>query len=95
MAYTYKATIGGEELKIETGNWAKQADGAVVYRIGNLVLLATVCAAEEPREGQDFFPLTCEYVEKMYSVGKFPGGYIKRESKPSEQEILLSRIIDR
>jgi polyribonucleotide nucleotidyltransferase len=95
MKYTYTTQLDNQEVSIETGNWAKQADGSVVYRTGNLVLLATVCATEDSREGQDFFPLTVEYVEKMYSVGRIPGGYIKREAKPSEQEILMSRIIDR
>lgn len=84
-----------QDLSIETGNWAKQAHGAVVYRHGNLVLLATVCADKEAREGQDFFPLTVDYREKAYSVGKIPGGYIKRESRPGEHETLLSRLIDR
>ena len=96
MAITnHSANWGRDAISLETGNWAKQAHGSVVYRSGNLVLLATVCAADEPKEGQDFFPLTCEYTEKMYSVGRFPGGYFKRESKPPEHEILLSRIIDR
>lgn len=84
-----------QDLSIETGNWAKQAHGAVVYRHGSLVLLATVCADKEAREGQDFFPLTVDYREKAYSVGKIPGGYIKRESRPGEHETLLSRLIDR
>ncbi|MCB1142874.1 MAG: polyribonucleotide nucleotidyltransferase [Leptospiraceae bacterium] len=95
MSINIKKTIGNESIEIETGKWAKQADGSVVYRNGNLVLLATVCATSESREGQDFFPLTVEYTEKMYSVGRFPGGYIKRESKPSEHEVLTSRLIDR
>jgi polyribonucleotide nucleotidyltransferase len=85
----------GVELSIETGNWAKQAHGAVVYRHGKLVLLATVCAEKEAREGQDFFPLTVDYREKTYAVGKIPGGYIKRESRPAEHETLISRLIDR
>ncbi|MCS7205653.1 MAG: polyribonucleotide nucleotidyltransferase [Leptospiraceae bacterium] len=84
-----------QEITIETGNWAKQAHGAVVYRCGKLVLLATVCAEKEPQEGQDFFPLTVEYREKSYAVGKFPGGFVKRESKPLDHEILISRLIDR
>lgn len=92
---TNTSSIGNETVTVETGNWAKQADGSVVYRTGNLVLLATVCAADEPKEGQDFFPLTCDYTEKMYSVGRIPGGYIKREAKPTEQEVLTSRILDR
>ncbi|EHQ08588.1 polyribonucleotide nucleotidyltransferase [Leptonema illini] len=85
----------GEELSIETGNWAKQAHGSVVYRHGKLVLLATVCAEKEAREGQEFFPLTVDYREKTYAVGKFPGGYIKRENRPAEHETLISRLIDR
>lgn len=95
MATEFTASWGRDSITIETGKWAKQAHGSVVYKTGNLVLLATVCAADEPKDGQDFFPLTCEYTEKMYSVGRFPGGYFKREAKPPEHEILLSRIIDR
>ncbi len=90
-----EATINGATISLETGKWAKQAHGAIVYRTGKLVLLATVCAEKEPREGQDFFPLTVDYREKYYSVGRFPGGYIKRENRPAEHETLLSRIIDR
>ncbi|MCB1166946.1 MAG: polyribonucleotide nucleotidyltransferase, partial [Leptospiraceae bacterium] len=85
----------GTTLSIETGNWAKQAHGAVVYRYGNLVLLATVCAEKEAREGQEFFPLTVDYREKIYSVGRVPGGYFKREARPLEHETLTSRLIDR
>lgn len=85
----------GEDLTIETGRWAKQAHGSVVYRHGKLVLLATVCAEKEAREGQDFFPLTVDYREKTYAVGKMPGGYIKRETKSHEHETLISRLIDR
>ncbi|HNO23663.1 MAG TPA: polyribonucleotide nucleotidyltransferase, partial [Leptospiraceae bacterium] len=77
MPFEKTAVIADESVSIETGKWAKQADGSIVYRVGNLVMLATVCAADESKEGQDFFPLTVEYIEKMYSVGKFPGGYIK------------------
>jgi len=95
MGHIHSLNIGRDHVSIETGNWAKQANGSVVYRTGNLVLLATVCATTDAKEGQDFFPLTCEYIEKLYSVGRIPGGYIKRESKPSEHEILISRIIDR
>ena len=85
----------GTGLSIETGNWAKQAHGSVVYRYGNLVMLATVCAEKEAREGQDFFPLTVDYREKIYSVGRVPGGYFKREARPLEHETLTSRLIDR
>ncbi|MCZ8341989.1 MAG: polyribonucleotide nucleotidyltransferase [Leptospira sp.] len=95
MATEITSTWGRDSITLETGKWAKQAHGAVVYKTGNLVLLATVCAADEPKDGQDFFPLTCEYTEKAYSVGRFPGGYFKREAKPAEHEVLLSRIIDR
>ena len=85
----------GIDLSIETGNWAKQAHGAIVYRYGGLVLLATVCAEKDAKEGQEFFPLTVDYREKAYSVGKIPGGYIKRENRPAEHETLISRLIDR
>ncbi|TGL61732.1 polyribonucleotide nucleotidyltransferase [Leptospira sarikeiensis] len=95
MAKTINGQFGRDSITLETGDWAKQAHGSVVYKTGNLVLLATVCAADEPKEGQDFFPLTCEYSEKIYSVGRFPGGYFKREAKPYEHEVLNSRIIDR
>lgn len=95
MTHTISGQYGRDTIVLETGNWAKQAHGAVVYKSGNLVLLATVCAADDAKEGQDFFPLTCEYTEKLYSVGRFPGGYFKREAKPPEHEILISRIIDR
>ncbi|TGL37565.1 polyribonucleotide nucleotidyltransferase [Leptospira perdikensis] len=95
MATEFTGSWGRDSITIETGKWAKQAHGSVVYKTGNLVLLATVCAADEPKEGQDFFPLTCEYTEKAYSVGRFPGGYFKREAKPAEHEVLLSRILDR
>ncbi|PJZ66177.1 polyribonucleotide nucleotidyltransferase [Leptospira wolffii] len=95
MAKSITGQFGRDSITLETGDWAKQAHGSVVYKTGNLVLLATVCAADEPKEGQDFFPLTCEYSEKAYSVGRFPGGYFKREAKPYEHEVLNSRIIDR
>lgn len=95
MKHTLSKSIGRDNITLETGNWAKQAHGAVVYRAGNLVLLATVCASQDAKDGQDFFPLTCEYTEKMYSVGRVPGGYFKREAKPTEHEVLNSRLIDR
>ncbi|MFN3603815.1 MAG: polyribonucleotide nucleotidyltransferase [Leptonema sp. (in: bacteria)] len=84
-----------KEIIIETGKWAKQAHGAVVYKYDKIVLLATVCAEKEAKEEQDFFPLIVEYREKSYSVGRFPGGFVKRESKPLDHEILISRLIDR
>ncbi len=93
--HTEEISLSGETISIESGKWAKQAHGSVVYRVGNLVLLATVCAEKEAREGQEFFPLTVDYREKLYSVGRIPGGYIKREARPAEHETLISRLIDR
>ena len=85
----------GREITIETGRLARQADGAVTVKMGNSIILATVCATEKPKEGQDFFPLTCEYQERAYAGGKIPGGYFKREGKATEKETLTSRLIDR
>ena len=86
---------GGKRLEFETGRWAKQAPGAAVVRIGDNVVLATAVAAPEPRAGQDFFPLTVDYREYTYAGGRIPGGFIKREGRPSEREILTARQIDR
>src|SRR5579859_4485778 len=86
---------GGKRLEFETGRWAKQAPGAAVVRMGDNVVLATAVAAPEPRAGQDFFPLTVDYREYTYAGGRIPGGFIKREGRPSEREILTSRQIDR
>ncbi|MDR0619256.1 MAG: polyribonucleotide nucleotidyltransferase [Bacteroidales bacterium] len=85
----------GREVTIETGKLAKQADGSVVVRIGNTMLLATVCAKTEVGENVDFMPLTVDYQEKYASTGRFPGGFFKREARLSEYEILISRLIDR
>ena len=87
--------IGGKELSIETGKLAKQADGSVVVRYGDSMVLVTAVSAKTPRDGVDFLPLTCEFTEKTYGAGKIPGGYFKREGKPPEAEILVSRLIDR
>ena len=87
--------IGREQFIFETGRMAKQAHGAVVAQAGGTVILATVVAAREPKEGQDFFPLTVDYRERTYAAGKIPGGYFKREGRPTEKEILSSRLIDR
>src|SRR3954468_9544957 len=87
--------IGDRELTIETGKLAKQADGSVIVTYGETVVLVTACAAKEPREGLDFFPLTVDYRENFYAAGKIPGGFFKREGKPSEREVLNSRMIDR
>src|ERR1700761_3653569 len=87
--------VGGKTLTIETGKMAKQADGAVVVRYGDTMVLVTAVANESVREGLDFMPLTVEYVEKTASAGKIPGGYFKREGRPTEREILTCRLIDR
>jgi len=85
----------GRTLSVETGYMAKQANGSVVIRLGDTMVLATAVMAPPRREGADFFPLTCDYQEKTYSAGKIPGGFFKREGRPSEKEILTSRLIDR
>ena len=85
----------GRTITIETGKLAKQADGAVEVRMGNTMLLATVCSAKEANEGVDFMPLTVEYKEKYASIGRYPGGFLKREGRASDYEILTSRLVDR
>ena len=92
---TVKSVFCGEELILETGLLAKQAHGSVTLRLGNTTILATVVAAKEPNLESDFFPLTVNYNEKYYAGGKIPGGFFKREAKPRDKEILISRIIDR
>jgi len=91
----FKAQIGREELIIETGKLAKQADGAVTVTYGGNVVLVTACVSKEPKENIGFFPLFVEYQEKTYAAGKIPGGFFKREGRPSEKETLSSRLIDR
>src|SRR5437764_2422936 len=86
---------GGRTLTLEAGKIARQADGAVVATYGESKVLATVVAAKEPREGIDFMPLTVDYQEKFYAAGRIPGGYFKREGRPTERETLISRLIDR
>ena len=86
---------GGRPLKLETGKIARQADGAVMATYGETVVLATVVAAKTPREGVDFLPLTVDYQEKSFAAGRIPGGYFKREGRPTEKETLVSRLIDR
>ena len=88
-------TIGERELSIEIGKLAKQAHGSALVSYGETVVLVTACAENEPREGLDFFPLTVDYRENFYAAGKIPGGFFKREGKPSEREVLNSRLIDR
>src|SRR5215510_2750322 len=85
----------GRPLTIETGRMAKQAGGAALVQLGESVVLVTATASPAPREGIDFFPLTCDYVEKTFAAGKIPGGFFKREGRPAEKEILTSRLIDR
>jgi polyribonucleotide nucleotidyltransferase len=87
--------LGRHTLSIETGKMAKQADGAVLVRLGDTVVLATACAQREPRVGFDFLPLTVDYREGNYASGKIPGGFFKREGRPNEKEVLTSRMIDR
>lgn len=91
----YKMSLAGKELTIETGRIAKQANGAVLVRYGDTVLLTTATASAEPREGIDFFPMTVDYEERLYAVGKIPGGFIKREGRPTEKAILAARLTDR
>ncbi|MBN9331900.1 MAG: polyribonucleotide nucleotidyltransferase, partial [Devosia sp.] len=86
---------GGQPLTLETGKIARQADGAVLATLGETVVLATVVSAKSPKPGQDFFPLTVNYQEKYFAAGKIPGGYFKREGRPTENETLTSRLIDR
>jgi polyribonucleotide nucleotidyltransferase len=92
-----KKTIntGGKEISVETGKLAKQADGSVVVRMGDTMLLATVVAVPEAKEGVDFLPLTVDYREKYAAAGRFPGGFFRREARPSESEILIMRLVDR
>ncbi|HEX2524639.1 MAG TPA: polyribonucleotide nucleotidyltransferase [Terriglobia bacterium] len=95
MIYKATTTIGGREFSLETGKLAKQADGSTQVRYGDSVILVTACANKKPRENIDFFPLTVDYRENYYAAGRIPGGFFKREGKPSEKEVLTSRLIDR
>jgi polyribonucleotide nucleotidyltransferase len=95
MSHTVEIDLFGSKISLETGNVAKQANGSVVVRSGGSVVLVTACSAEKPKPGASFFPLTVDYREYTYAAGKFPGGFIKREGRPSEKEILTSRLIDR
>ncbi|SFZ84928.1 polyribonucleotide nucleotidyltransferase [Devosia enhydra] len=93
--HTVELNWGGQPLTLETGKIARQADGAVLATLGETVLLATVVSAKSAKPGQDFFPLTVNYQEKYFAAGKIPGGYFKREGRPTEAETLISRLIDR
>ena len=95
MHHIVEIDLGGRKITLETGKMAKQANGAVVVRSGDAVVLVTACMADQPKAGAAFFPLTVDYREYTYSAGKIPGGFIKREGRPSEKEVLTSRLIDR
>src|SRR5262245_24928842 len=95
MVHTFEVDLDGRKITLETGKMAKQANGAVVVRSGDSVVMVTACGAEDPKPGAGFFPLTVDYREYTYAAGKIPGGFIKREGRPSEKEILTSRLIDR
>src|SRR6195256_3223091 len=88
-------TYGAHQVTLESGEMARQAHGAVVVSMDDTVVLCTVVGARQAKAGQDFLPLTCDYVEKTYAAGKIPGGFFKREGRPSEKEVLTSRLIDR
>ena len=91
----YKYELAGRPLVIETGKMAGLANGSVLIRYGETAVLCCATASEKPRDGIDFLPLSVDFEERMYSVGRIPGGYLKREGKPSEKAILTSRVIDR
>src|SRR6202165_1009495 len=95
MVHTVEIDLNGRKISLETGKMAKQANGSVVVRSGESVVLVTACANEEPKVGASFFPLTVDYREYTYSAGRFPGGFVKREGRATEKEILTSRLIDR
>ncbi len=93
--HSFECTIGGRNLIIETGRLARQANAAVTVRYGDTVVLVTACISQQPREGGDFLPLTIDYEERLYAAGKIPGGFIRREGRPSEEATLTSRLTDR
>src|ERR1700716_3765118 len=92
---TKNVEVADKRLSIETGRVAEQANGAVILRQGDTVVLSTAVMAKEPRVGIDWFPLTCDYEEKLYAAGKIPGAFMRREGRPSETAILASRLTDR
>jgi polyribonucleotide nucleotidyltransferase len=95
MSVIKEAVVGDKTIRFEFNKFAKQANGSVMVSCGDTQVLVTVCAAESPKEGQDFFPLSVDYIEKFYAAGRIPGGFVKRETKPSDLEVLTSRLIDR
>ena len=92
---TFKTALGGRLMQVEIGKFAEQANGAALVRYGDSAVLVTACASDEPRPDADFFPLSCDYEERMYAGGKIPGGFIRREGRPSEKAVLSSRLMDR
>ncbi len=92
---SFSGEIGGRTLTIESGGLAEQATAAVTVRYGDSVILVTVCLSDTPREGGDFLPLTVDYEERHYAAGKIPGGFIRREARPTQEAILTSRMTDR
>jgi polyribonucleotide nucleotidyltransferase len=95
MSLIKEAKVGDKTICFEFQKFAKQANGSVMVSCGDTQVLVTVCASESPKEGQDFFPLSVDYIEKFYAAGRIPGGFVKRETKPSEAEVLTARVIDR
>ena len=95
MFHVYETEIAGRPLRVEIGKVAKQANGAAMLYYGETAVLVTATMSKKPREGIDFFPLTVDYEERMYAVGKIPGGFIKREGRPTEAATLSARLIDR
>src|SRR5213595_4082825 len=95
MAERVTAQVGDKQIIIETGKYAKQADGAVSVQLGETIVIVAAVASISAKPGQDFFPLTVDYREKAAAAGRFPGGYFKREGRPTEKEILTCRMIDR
>ena len=94
MQKKFTFELAGRTITVETGKYAEQAGGAILISCGYTALLVCATVAKQAREGADFLPLSCDYEEKMYAAGKIPGGFIKREGRPSEKAILTSRLID-
>ena len=93
--FSVESVIANKSIQIKSGKMAKQANGSITLQVGNTIILATACMSKKPKEGIDFLPLTVEYTEKMYSAGKIPGGFFKREARPSTDETLIARLVDR
>ena len=91
----FKLNLAGKELEVRVGKYAEFTNGSCIVKSGDTMVMVNTCMSAEPKEGQDFFPLTVDFEEKMYSVGKIPGGFKKREGRPSDVAILKSRLIDR